>query len=107
MDGGEAHLRKFSEAIPPGNPGTPDEIAQNILYLASDDSRHLTGIELFVNMGVGAACSCGSPFARDSRPDRWRAAVVWMRSSTSCTRPRGVPRSRPSMCCGRFCCSRL
>jgi NAD(P)-dependent dehydrogenase (short-subunit alcohol dehydrogenase family) len=52
MDGGEAHLRKLSEEIPPGKPGTPDEIAQNILYLASDDSRHLTGIELFVDMGT-------------------------------------------------------
>jgi len=52
MDGGEAHLRKLSEGILPGKPGTPDEIAQNILYLASDDSRHLTGIELFVDMGT-------------------------------------------------------
>jgi NAD(P)-dependent dehydrogenase (short-subunit alcohol dehydrogenase family) len=52
MDGGEAHLRKLSEEIPPGKPGTPDEIAQNILYLASDDSRHLTGIELFVDRGT-------------------------------------------------------
>jgi NAD(P)-dependent dehydrogenase (short-subunit alcohol dehydrogenase family) len=52
MDGGEAHFRKFAEEIPPGKPGTPDEIAQNILYLASDDSRHLTGIELFVDRGT-------------------------------------------------------
>jgi hypothetical protein len=51
MDGDEAHLRKLSEGIPPGKPGTPDEIAQNILYLASDDSRHLSGIELFVDGG--------------------------------------------------------
>jgi NAD(P)-dependent dehydrogenase (short-subunit alcohol dehydrogenase family) len=52
MDGGEAHLRKLSEGLPAGKPGTPDEIAQNILYLASDDSRHLTGIEMFVDMGT-------------------------------------------------------
>jgi NAD(P)-dependent dehydrogenase (short-subunit alcohol dehydrogenase family) len=52
IDGGEAHLRKLSEGIVPGKPGTPDEIAQNILYLASDDSRHLTGIELFVDRGT-------------------------------------------------------
>jgi NAD(P)-dependent dehydrogenase (short-subunit alcohol dehydrogenase family) len=49
MDGGEAHLRQFSEAILPGEPGTLDEMAQNILYLASDESRHLSGIELFVD----------------------------------------------------------
>ncbi len=52
MDGGEAHLRKLSEGIPPGKPGTQDEIAQNILYLASDDSQHLTGIELFLDQGT-------------------------------------------------------
>jgi NAD(P)-dependent dehydrogenase (short-subunit alcohol dehydrogenase family) len=52
MDGGETHLRKLSEGPPPGKPGTPDEIAQNILFLASDDSRHLTGLELFVDMGT-------------------------------------------------------
>ena len=52
MEGGEAYLRKLSEGIPPGKPGTPDKIAQNILYLASDDSRHLTGIELFVDRGT-------------------------------------------------------
>jgi NAD(P)-dependent dehydrogenase (short-subunit alcohol dehydrogenase family) len=51
MDGGEVHLRKLSEEIPSGQPGTPHEIAQNILYPASDDSRHLTGIELFVDRG--------------------------------------------------------
>jgi NAD(P)-dependent dehydrogenase (short-subunit alcohol dehydrogenase family) len=49
MDGGEAHLRRFSEVMSPGEPGTLDEIAQNIRYLASDESRHLSGIELFVD----------------------------------------------------------
>ena len=52
MDGDEAHLSKLLEGIAPGKPGTPDEIAQNILHLASDDSRHLTGMELFVDMGT-------------------------------------------------------
>jgi NAD(P)-dependent dehydrogenase (short-subunit alcohol dehydrogenase family) len=52
MDGDEAHLSKLLEGIPPGKPGTPDEIAQNILHLASDDSRHLTGMELFVDRGT-------------------------------------------------------
>jgi NAD(P)-dependent dehydrogenase (short-subunit alcohol dehydrogenase family) len=50
MEGGKAHLKKLSEESPPGKPGTLDEVARNILYLASDDSRHLTGIELFVDM---------------------------------------------------------
>src|SRR5216683_2752875 len=31
----------------------------------------------------------------------------WTRSWTSCTRPRAVRRSLPSMCCGRCCCRRF
>jgi NAD(P)-dependent dehydrogenase (short-subunit alcohol dehydrogenase family) len=49
MHGGEAHLRRFSEVMSPGEPGTLDEMAQNIRYLASDESRHLSGIELFAD----------------------------------------------------------
>ena len=38
--------------IPVGRPGTTDEIAKAVSFLASDDSSYVTGIELFVDGGL-------------------------------------------------------
>ncbi len=52
----EEQLKEFVESqannIPLGRVGTPDEIAKAVVFLASDDSSFVNGIELFVDGGM-------------------------------------------------------
>lgn len=43
----------LATTIPLGRLGEPEEVAKTILFLASDDSSFITGIELFVDGGSG------------------------------------------------------
>ena len=48
---GQDRLKSLSSIVPLGRMGNPDEIAKAAVFLASEDSSFITGIELFVDGG--------------------------------------------------------
>jgi len=50
-EAGQDRLKSISSTVPLGRMGNPDEIAKAAVFLASDDSSFVTGIELFVDGG--------------------------------------------------------
>jgi NAD(P)-dependent dehydrogenase (short-subunit alcohol dehydrogenase family) len=48
---GQDRLKSIGSSVPLGRLGSPDEIAKAAVFLASDDSSFVTGIELFVDGG--------------------------------------------------------
>jgi NAD(P)-dependent dehydrogenase (short-subunit alcohol dehydrogenase family) len=53
MDRQEA-LQKLGRQIPIGKVGEPDDVAYGVLYLASDESKFMTGAELVLDGGISA-----------------------------------------------------
>lgn len=49
---GDAVQNEFLQKIPLGEFGTPEDIAFAVLYLASDESRHVTGAQFAVDGGM-------------------------------------------------------
>jgi NAD(P)-dependent dehydrogenase (short-subunit alcohol dehydrogenase family) len=48
---GEQRKKMISTTVPLGRFGRPEEIAKAVVFLASDESSYITGIELFVDGG--------------------------------------------------------
>jgi NAD(P)-dependent dehydrogenase (short-subunit alcohol dehydrogenase family) len=42
----------LASQVPLGRLGQPDEVAEVLVFLASDDSSFVTGIELFADGGI-------------------------------------------------------
>ena len=49
---GEQRKKMISASVPLGRFGTAEEIAKAVVFLASNDSSYVTGIELFVDGGI-------------------------------------------------------
>jgi len=52
--GAEEGIGKLARQVPMGKIGEPDDIAYAVLYLASDESKFVTGAELKVDGGISA-----------------------------------------------------
>jgi 3(or 17)beta-hydroxysteroid dehydrogenase len=48
----EAAIRHVAADIPLKRMGTPNDVAQAILYLASDESAYVTGAEITIDGGI-------------------------------------------------------
>ena len=47
----EQHIETLSKTVPLGRFGTADEVAKAVVFLASEDSSYVAGVELFVDGG--------------------------------------------------------
>ena len=54
-DVGQQRLKMISSAVPLGRLGEPREVARAVVFLASDDSSYISGVELFVDGGFAQA----------------------------------------------------
>lgn len=51
----EALMARFMERLPLGRPAEPADIAAVVAFLASNDARYVTGVNLPVDGGLGAS----------------------------------------------------
>ena len=47
----EEQARQFKAGIPLDRPGIPDDVAKALVFLTSDDSSFVNGVELFAGGG--------------------------------------------------------
>ena len=52
--GHDEAIKKLSRQIPIGHIGEPNDVAYGILYLASNESKFITGTEIIIDGGISA-----------------------------------------------------
>ena len=55
--GKEQAIAEIAAGIPIGHMGEPEDVAQAVVYLGSDESKYLTGIELTIDGGILAGAT--------------------------------------------------
>jgi len=50
-EGAEPFIKRLTSQIPAGRLGKPEDVAKTVLWLASDDSDYVTGVEILVDGG--------------------------------------------------------
>ncbi len=56
----EKHIAAIGQGVPMGHMGDPDDVATAVVFLASDESKYITGTELTIDGGILAG-SASSP----------------------------------------------
>lgn len=64
LDGNPSQTRKQSRVYPLGSPALPEQVADAMLFLASDESSAVTGHNLVADRGATAQCPVSVPVDR-------------------------------------------
>ena len=68
MSGPEEAEQEWVDVHPIGCIGEPNDIAYGVLYLASDESKFVTGAELIIDGGLPGSVNPFSPTNRRGQP---------------------------------------
>jgi len=68
-DAVDAAIPAFAEQSPiPGRAGMPEDVANAVLWLASDESGYITGQTIAIDAGLTTGCSPGDPHFAEYQP---------------------------------------
>jgi NAD(P)-dependent dehydrogenase (short-subunit alcohol dehydrogenase family) len=69
--GYRASVQRFADRIPLRRIGTPDDVASAVVFLASDDARHVTGVSWLIDGGQTLQSWANAPMESTFPQVRW------------------------------------